>query len=264
VDVTKAGKGWRTLMIVAAQIGVAVALIYSWHYATVVGWMDPFFFSTPQRVGRTLVRIFQTGLVWKHVGATLHATVVGFLLGGSGGVLVGLLLSRSQVALSIANPFVFFFYSLPRIAIAPLFIVLLGLGIKSKIATVIFTVFFIMLINTIAGVRNIQPIWIQSARIMGASPSQISLRIVVPGVLVWIFTGIRVAASFAFASAVVGEFTGATRGVGYQLLLTSTNLDTTGVLAWMTVLGVLALSLSLLVGAIENRVLSWRPDNTGW
>jgi ABC-type nitrate/sulfonate/bicarbonate transport system permease component len=175
VDVTKAGKGWRTLMIVAAQIGVAVALIYSWHYATVVGWMDPFFFSTPQRVGRTLVRIFQTGLVWKHVGATLHATVVGFLLGGSGGVLVGLLLSRSQVALSIANPFVFFFYSLPRIAIAPLFIVLLGLGIKSKIATVIFTVFFIMLINTIAGVRNIQPIWIQSARIMGASPSQISL-----------------------------------------------------------------------------------------
>lgn len=254
----------RSIVIFATQLLVAAALISSWQGAVNIGIIDPFFFSSPIAVGIALGRIFNTGEVWHHVGITLYETLVGFGAGGLLGVVCGLLVSRSSTLLKISNPFIFFLYSLPRIAVAPLFIVILGLGVTSKIATVIFTVFFILLINTIAGVNNIQPLWIESARIMGASPAHISLRIVLPGVLSWIFAGIRVAASLAFASAVVAEFTGATAGVGYQLLLASTNIDTTGVMAWMIVLGLLALALNLLVGVIESRALAWRPAKNGW
>ena len=198
------------------------------------------------------------------MGVTFYETIVGFLLGGFLGILTGMLIGVSPITMRILNPFILFFYSMPRIALAPIFIVILGLGVGSKIATVAFTIFFILLINTVAGIENIQPIWIQSTRLMGATRLQIIRKVVLPGVLSWIFAGFRVALSLAFASAVIAEFTGATRGVGFQLMLSSSNFDTTGGFAWMIILGLMAVTLNVAMGKLEEQILAWRPTASKW
>lgn len=248
----------------AVQLALVLVLVALWELGAVTRVLNPFFFSSPDRIGGALLSLVRSGALWGQIWTTMYETIVGFVIGGSLGVLIGLVVSRSAFILRVLDPFIYFFYSLPRIAVAPLFIVLFGLGTRSKVVTVVFTVLFILLINTIAGVKQVQPLWIQSARIMGANSTQISVHVVLPGVMAWIFAGIRVAVSLAFGAAIVAEFTGSTAGVGYELLISSTNFDTTGVMTWILVLGVLALILTLLAGFAESHLLSWRTQTPSW
>jgi len=248
--------------LLAAQVTSAVVLLALWEGLARAKLIDTFFFSQPSTIAAGVLQVVTRGTVYAAVGTTLVETAVGFVVGSLLGTGLGILLARSAFVRRMLDPYIYFFYSLPRIAIAPLFIVLLGLGIRSKIATVVFAVFFILLINTVNGVLNIRPELVRVARIMGASSWQVTAKVVVPAVLSWIFAGLRLSVSMAFLSAVVAEFVGSTAGLGYQLQLASTYFDTTGVFVWMVILGVLSMALNLAIGWLERRLLRWRPPVT--
>ncbi|MDR7402665.1 MAG: ABC transporter permease [Armatimonadota bacterium] len=249
----------RAGTLLGAQLACGAGLLTLWEVLARTGLVDTFFFSRPSAILAGLLHAVARGTVYAAVAVTLFEASVGFTAGSLLGIALGILLARHAFVRELLDPFIYFFYSLPRIAVAPLFIVLLGLGVRSKVATVVFAVFFILLINTINGVLNIRPELVRSARIMGATSWQVTIKVVVPAVLSWIFAGLRLSVSMAFLSAVVAEFVGSTAGLGYQLHMASTYFDTTGVFVWMVVLGLLSVTLNVTIGWLERRVLRWRP-----
>jgi NitT/TauT family transport system permease protein len=240
----------RTLLY-AALLGV-------WEVLARVGVIDSFFFPAPSRVGGVLWTLLTKGDVFRESGVTLLEMSIGLAIGSAAGIAGGLLLVRWPAAERLTAPLVSFLYTMPRIALAPLFIVAFGLGIASKAATVIFSVFFILLISTIAGARNVSHDYIRGAQALGASDSQVTWKVLVPGTFAWIFSALRLAVSQAFLSAVVAEFVGSTGGLGYRLQIAAVYFNTSEIFAWLFVLGIFAVLVSAVVGAFERRVLRWR------
>lgn len=242
-----------------AQALVYALLIAAWELLARLELIDTFFFPEPSRIGGALWRLTISGEVFTHAGITFVEMAVGLVIGSAAGVAIGLGLVRAPLMWRLVQPLAYFAYSLPRIALAPLFIVAFGLGLTSKIATVVFTVFFVLLINTIAGAESVSHDYVRSARALGASEGQVTRKVLIPGTLAWIFSGLRLAVSLAFLSAVVAEFVGATGGLGYRLSLAAVYFNTVEIFAWLFVLGFFAALINVGVSAVERRLLRWRP-----
>lgn len=236
-------------------------ILGTWQLLVALGVIDPFYLPAPTAIGQEFWALLLEGRVIDEASITFLEMIVGLVIGATAGVTCGLAVVRVSWAWGLLQPLVYFAYALPRIALAPLFIVAFGLGIWSKIATVIFAVFFILLLNTVAGANDVGREYVQAARALGASDGQVLRRVIVPGTLAWIFSGLRLAASLAFLSAVVAEFVGSTGGLGYQLQLAATYFDTVGIYTWMLVLGICALLLNAVVGVVERHLLRWRPQS---
>lgn len=258
-----AWSGLKGFRLGLARIVLVTGLLAGWELLTRAGWLDPFFWSSPGRILRSLWQLTVSGDVVRETTTTLGESLAGLVIGSVLGIAVGLVLGQVDALRSLLDPLVYFFYSLPRVAIAPLFIVAFGIGVPSKIATAAFTVFFVLLLSTVSGVLNVEEAYVRMARIMGATPRQITLKIIVPSVMGWVFAGLRLAVSMAFLSAVVAEFAGSTSGLGYRLQLASTSFDTSGVFAWMVVLGIVSMAINLMVSALESRMLRWKPREKG-
>ncbi len=251
----------RALVLRTMQAGLYVALLAAWEAIARVGLIDTFFFPEPSKVGAALVRLVESGDVVREAGVTFVEMILGLVAGSIAGIAVGLVLVRLPTLSKLLRPLIYFAYSLPRIALAPLFIVAFGLGMASKVATVIFTVFFVLLINTVAGAQSVSNDYVRGARALGATSSQIAWKVLVPGTLAWIFSGLQLAVSLAFLSAVVAEFVGSTGGLGYRLQLAAVYFDTVEIFAWLFVLGAFAVLVNAIVGIFERRALRWRPES---
>jgi NitT/TauT family transport system permease protein len=248
------------LTLAAGRVAVCVGLLGGWEILTRAGIIDAFFFPEPSKIARALGDLIAKGDVFREAWVTTVEMFVGLVIGSAAGIGIGLLLVRLPTVERLTGPLVYFLYSLPRIALAPMFIVAFGLGIGSKIATVIFTVFFVLLINTVAGARSVSNDYVRGARALGATDSQIAWKVLVPGTLAWIFSGLRLAVSLAFLSAVVAEFVGSTGGFGYRLQLAAVYFNTVEIFAWLFVLGIFAVLVGAVVGLFERRALRWRPE----
>jgi NitT/TauT family transport system permease protein len=249
--------------LAAIRLTVARTLLYAailgiWEVLTRVGVIDAFFFPAPSKIAGVLGVLLGKGDVFRESAVTLVEMSVGLVVGSVAGISAGLLLVRWPPAERVASPLVSFLYTMPRIALAPLFIVAFGLGTVSKIATVIFSVFFILLISTTAGARNVSADYIRGAQALGATPSQVTWKVLVPGTFAWIFSALRLAVSQAFLTAVVAEFVGATGGLGYRLQIAAVYFNTAEIFAWLFVLGIFAVMVSAVVGVVERRALRWR------
>ena len=251
------GLGGRWFWVV--QTVVYAALLGIWELLARLEVIDTFFFPEPSRVAGALWRLTASGEVFTHAGITFVEMAVGLIIGSVAGIALGLTLVRLPLMWRLVQPLAYFAYSLPRIALAPLFIVAFGLGLTSKIATVVFTVFFVLLINTIAGAESVSHDYVRSARALGASEGQVTRKVLIPGTLAWIFSGLRLAVSLAFLSAVVAEFVGATGGLGYRLSLAAVYFNTVEIFAWLFVLGFFAALINVGVSVVERRLLRWRP-----
>jgi len=245
--------GWRLLL--------TVVLLAAWEIAATT-ITTPFWISQPSRVFWRLVSLATSGLLFWHVWATLQSAMLGLALGGVVGVALGLLLGAYPRVAAVVDPLLMGLNSLPRVALAPLFIIWFGIGLPSKVVLAFSLVVFPVLINAYQGVRGVDRDLVDMLRTMQASPWQIARRVTIPSTLPWIFAGLRIGLGMGLIGAVVGELVGSSRGVGYYVESAAANFDTTGVFAGLVILMILTIALSELMKLVETRLFRWRPPET--
>jgi len=218
-----------------------------------------FFFGKPLAVLQKIWEWFAGGKIYEHLLVTLIETLFAFAIGTALGLVVGLWLALSATASALADPYIKAMNAMPRVILAPIFAVWFGLGMLSKVALGITLVFFIVFFNVYQGVKEVSPVVLNNARMLGASAGQLLRTVYVPSAMSWVFSSLHTAVGMAFVGAVVGEYLGSARGVGYLILQAEGAFDINTVFAGILVLTAFALALDTVVTAIENRLLVWRP-----
>ena len=252
------------------QLGLLVALIVFWYAMTTPGLIPPFmfdndrqaafFFGEPVRVAERIWTWFVTDAdIYRHLGVTLTETVLAFAIGAIGGLGGGLWLALSPMASAILEPYIKAMNSMPRIILAPIFAVWFGLGIASKVALGVTLVFFIVFFNVYQGVKEVSPVVLANARMLGASQRQLLRHVYLPSATSWVFSSLHTSVGLAFVGAVVGEYLGSSQGVGYLILQAEGSFDINTVMAGIVVLTAFALALDAAVGPIEKRLMKWQP-----
>ncbi len=261
----------RRFRLTLLQVLVGVVIIAIWHFGSTIKIpagvltqkafypLDPFFFSTPLAVFQRTWRDFYTGVIWYHLGITLLETALAFVIGAVGGVVIGFWFARQQLVAAIFDPYVKMANALPRVVLAPIFMLWLGLGIWSKVALGVTLVFFIVFFNVYQGVKEVSPTVLSNARMLGMSERQLMRHVYWPSALSWMFSSLHTAVGFALVGAVVGEYLGSAAGLGYRIHQAEGVFDTTGVFSGMFVLAVFVIIIDAGVTAIENRLMVWRP-----
>ncbi|MES2843339.1 MAG: ABC transporter permease [Pseudomonadota bacterium] len=252
------------------QIGLLVALIVFWYAMTTPGLLPnfmfendrqaAFFFGEPLRVAERVWAWFVTDAdIYQHLGVTLTETVLAFAIGALGGLGGGLWLALSPMASAILEPYIKAMNSMPRIILAPIFAVWFGLGIASKVALGVTLVFFIVFFNVYQGVKEVSPVILANARMLGASQKQLLRHVYLLSATSWVFSSLHTSVGLAFVGAVVGEYLGSSQGVGYLILQAEGSFDINTVMAGIVVLTGFALVLDAVVGKIEKRLMKWQP-----
>src|SRR4051812_41627616 len=258
-----AGSWRRRLALIGWRLLLTAALLLAWEVAATT-ITTPFWISQPSRVFGRLVSLTGSGLLFWHVAATLQAALLGLALGGVVGVALGLALGARPRIAEVVDPLLMGLNSLPRVALAPLFIIWFGIGLPSKVILAFSLVIFPVLINTYQGVRGVDQSLVDVLRTMRASGWQIARRVTLPSTLPWIMAGLRIGLGMSLIGAVVGELVGASRGVGYYVEAAAANFDTTGVFAGLVILMVLTIALSELMKLVEARLFRWKSlENRG-
>lgn len=244
------------------QIGLFVGSLLAWEGLVWAKILDAFFFSTPSSIFLRLMEWLIKGDIYRHLSITLIETLFAFVIGTGLGIGIGLWLALTPKALKVLEPYIKAFNAVPRVILAPIFTLWFGLGMTSKVALGVTLVFFLAFFNTYQGVREVNPIVLSNARMLGASRSQLLQYVYLPSTAGWIISSLRSSIGFAVVGAVVGEYMGSSAGLGYLIAQAEGVFDTTGVFAGMTLLVGFVLILDSVVNQIERRVLAWRPSGT--
>ena len=197
--------------------------------------------------------------IYQHLGVTLLETLLAFVIGTLLGLVFGLWLALAPTASAIFDPYVKALNAMPRVILAPIFAMWFGLGIWSKVALAVTLVFFIVFFNVYQGVREVSPTVLANARMLGASQKQLLRTVYLPSATSWVFSSLHTSVGLAFVGAVVGEYLGSARGVGYLILQAEGTFDVNSVFAGIVVLTACALALDALVGRIERHLMKWQP-----
>ena len=252
------------------QLALLLALFAFWHLMTTPGLLPlfmfdndrqaAFFFGEPVKVlGRVWAWFVVTGDIYRHLAVTLIETLLAFGIGSVLGLLAGLWLALSPLASAILEPYVKALNAMPRIILAPIFSVWFGLGIASKVALGVTLVFFIVFFNVYQGVKEVSPVVLANARMLGANKKQLLRHVYLPSAMSWVFSSLHTSVGLAFVGAVVGEYLGSSQGVGYLILQAEGTFDMNTVMAGILVLTVFALVLDAGVGRVERRLMKWQP-----
>jgi NitT/TauT family transport system permease protein len=250
--------------LLSLQVLVAVVSIGAWYVLTtypVFGHilLPPFFFSTPIDVVKQIVAWFVSGVIWKHLWVTLWESILAFVIGSIGGILVGFWFARQPRTAAVFDPYVKMANALPRVVLAPIFTLWLGLGIWSKVALGVTLVFFIVFFNVYQGVKEVSTTVLANARMLGMNEGQLMRHVYWPSALSWMFSSLHTSVGFAVVGAVVGEYLGSAAGLGYLIQQAEGVFDVGGVFAGMFVLAAFVIVIDALVSVIEKRLLVWRP-----
>jgi len=247
----------QKLRIYQALLLVAVFVV--WHVLTATAILPPFFFGRPLVVLEKIWEWFASGKIYMHLAITLAETALAFVVGTLLGLGIGLWLALSPMASALLDPYIKALNSMPRVILAPIFAVWFGLGIWSKVALGVTLVFFIVFFNVYQGVKEVSPVVLNNARMLGATPAQLLRTVYLPSATSWVFSSLHTSVGMAFVGAVVGEYLGSAAGVGYLILQAESVFDINTVLAGILVLTGFALALDGLVTLAERRLLVWRP-----
>ncbi len=252
------------------QLGLLVVVFVAWHVLTAPGLVKPFLFDNDQQAafffGEPL-KIFQriwgwfftSADIYKHLWITLLETVLAFGIGTAAGLGMGLWLALSPLAAAILDPYIKAANSMPRVILAPIFAVWFGLGVASKVALGVTLTFFIVFFNVYQGVKEVSPVVLANARMLGAGQRQLLRHVYLPSATSWVFSSLHTSVGLAFVGAVVGEYLGSSQGVGYLILQAEGSFDINTVMAGILVLTAFALLLDALVGQVERRLMKWQP-----
>jgi len=253
----------RRLTVRFWQVLLLVVLLGGWELLARAKIIDVFFFSSPSAIAARLYQWITQGAdgtpLWFHVWVTIEEALLGFFSGFILGILAGVALGRNRMASDVLTIYIKVFNSVPRVVLAPIFILLFGLGLTSKVALSFVMVFFIVFSNAFQGVREADRALIANARILGASKWQLTRSVIVPSAMSWIFASLHVSFGFAIVGAIVGEFVGARHGIGVLIQIAGGAFDTAGMYAAIVIIMVVALAAEYAVTIFENRLAKWRP-----
>ena len=251
----------ENLKIVAIRLALLVTVLLTWEIAsgTII---DPFWMSEPSAIFQTLYAWLLSGELFFHLSITAQEMFIGFFIGATGGAILGFILGQWDFGAKILDPFIMALYSLPKVALAPLFILWFGIGIEMKIVFAAVIVFYLVFFNTYAGVKNVDNDLLDNIRLMGASKWQIVKKVTIPSALNWVFVGLKMSVPYALIGAVIGEITASNRGVGFLISYSAGQFDTAGTFAAILILMFMSVSLNFGLGALEKRFLRWKVTNT--
>jgi NitT/TauT family transport system permease protein len=242
---------------------ILAGLLLFWEVLAALGWVNPLYAPPPHQVVLTLLDLFQTGEILPHLQATFTAALLG--LGGGvliGGVL-GLMAAFSPVFSDLLEPFMLLLNAIPRVILAPLFVIWLGIGLASKVALSLILVAVLIFFAVYGGVKQVDPRLLERVRTLGGGRSWLLKEVYLPSLSAWVLSSLKVAVGFAFTGAVVGEFVASSRGLGYLLSFAQSTYNARLSLALITLIVLFVLFLFFLFGRLENRLLRWRPKNQG-
>jgi sulfonate transport system permease protein len=266
---SKSTDGRSRLRLRIYQGLLLVLLVAAWYVLTSPTLLPPFYFSDPKQaaflfgepaeVAVRLWKWFASGEIYIHLWVTLVETLLAFLIGTVLGVVFGMWLALSPTASAIFDPYITAANAMPRVILAPIFFIWFGLDIGSKVALGVTLVFFIVFFNVYQGVREVSPVVLANARMLGASRRQLLRHVYLPSAMSWVFASLHNSVGLAFVGAVVGEYLGSARGVGYLIHQAEGLFDMNTVVAGILLLTVFALILDGLVGLAERRLMVWQP-----
>ena len=248
----------QTVFVNLARLALVLALLWLWDVGA--RRLGELFVAHPEDVARRLVEIGRSGQLWTDMRATLTATGLGFAIGWTLGTVLPLLLVGAPRAARAIEPYVIASMGIPKFALAPLLILWFGIGLAPKVVLVAFMVFYMIFINTFAGLRTVDRRLVDMARVVGASRPQIAREIQWPWMQPFVFSGLKLALPRALSAAIVGEFLVADHGLGHYIENARQTGDTVGVFSGIVVVTLLVLALSAALNVLERRALSWRPS----
>jgi NitT/TauT family transport system permease protein len=248
-----AGKAGRVL--VRLLPGLAILAFWQWASGRLI---REIYVSKPTAVAARLYELFASGEIYPHLLTTGEELVLGYLIGVTGGILGGYALGRSARLAHIFEPYVMAFYGIPKIALAPLFIIWFGIGIGSKVALASIMVFFLVFYNVYTGVRGVDRELVNLALVMGANQRQLSYHVYFPAAAPFVLLGMRMAVPYAVIGVIVGEFTSSFQGLGLFIHEASSTYDPAGVFAGIAILLAFVIAANFLAGRLERRLLRWK------
>lgn len=255
-----AGFQFRALRITCIRFAIIGGFLLLWQVAS-GRWIEPFLISSPTRIFASMISGFQSGDLVRHTWVTFLEIAIGFPLGAVTGIALGYWFGRSRVLAEIFEPIIMALNGIPRTALAPLFIVWLGIGIWSKVGVVFLLTFFLNFFNTYTGMRQMDQEYVDLARLMRVRGWKLTFRVILPAISPYVFTGIRTSIPFSVIGAIVGEFIAATEGVGYFIRLSAGIFRTADVFVGIIVLMFMVILMDKVAGMVERRVLRWQKQS---
>ena len=249
----------RGLGVTAIRAGIVGGFLLLWQLAS-GRWIEPFLISSPSRIFSSMLAGFQSGDLWQHSWVTLQEILIGFPLGALTGIALGYYFGRSRTLAEIFEPIIIALNGIPRTALAPLFIVWLGIGIWSKVGVVFLLTFFLNFFNTYTGMRQMDQEYVDLARLMRVRGLKLTFRVILPAISPYVFTGIRTSIPFSVIGAIVGEFIAATEGIGFFIRLSAGIFRTADVFVGIIVLMLMVIIMDKIAGTVEKRVLRWQTQ----
>ena len=245
------------ITVIVGQVSIGVGFLVLWQLVSGL-WVDEFFLSQPTLIAERIAELTASGELWMHLRVTLLETGIGLLVGLPLGVILGIAVATSRVAGRWVYPYVIALYSLPRVALAPLFIVWFGIGLFSKVMMVVTMVVFVAFYNVYQGVKSIDQDLLDMTKSYRASRFVTLRWVMLPSIGAWMLTALRLAIGLGLIGAIIAELIGSSVGIGYYIKLSSNLFDTTGVMTGLIVITVVAMLLEQVVALVERRVLRYR------
>lgn len=248
-------------LIHITRLSLIVVFLLLWQMGASTGVLDPYFFGMPSRIAGDLWSMTVDGSIFYHTWVTLQETLMGFLLGALAGIILAFLLAASPFWAKVLDPVIMVLYGIPRIALAPLFILWFGLGMASKVVFAFALVLFLVFYNTLAGLKAVDREMIDAVKIMGATRYQILSKVILPSVSPWIVASLKSGMGMALLGAIVGEYIGGNAGLGWLINHAAGLFQTNRVFSALVALGVLVTVMNEVLKMVEKRLLKWRPQN---
>lgn len=242
------------------RFGIVGGFLLLWQIAS-GRWIEPFLISSPSRIFTSMIAGFQSGDLLQHTWVTFTEIAIGFPLGALTGVALGYWFGRSRLLAEIFEPIIIALNGIPRTALAPLFIVWLGIGIWSKVGVVFLLTFFLNFFNTYTGMRQMDQEYVDLARLMRVRGLKLTFRVILPAISPYVFTGIRTSIPFSVIGAIVGEFIAATEGIGFFIRLSAGIFRTADVFVGIIILMFMVILMDKIAGMVEKRVLRWQTQS---
>jgi NitT/TauT family transport system permease protein len=253
----------RTQTVYFWRYFILVVFLGSWEAMTRAKLADPFFFSSPSAIFARLYEWITEGTsegsLWYHLWVTMEESFLGFFTGSVAGIVAGIALGRNRMLADVFSVYIKVINSIPRVVLAPIFIMIFGLGLTSKVALSFVMVFFVVFSNAFQGVREADRNLLANAQILGAKDWQLTRAVVIPSAMSWIFASLHVSFGFAIVGAIVGEFVGARYGIGLLINVAKGSFDAAGMYAAIVIIMVVALAAEYAMTIIENHLAKWRP-----
>lgn len=246
-------------LVAGLQLILVVALLGLWEWGAQTKHIDTFFFASPSQIGTSIAKWWSKGYVIGDVVTTMEETLLGLFIGGLAGIVLGVLLASNRLLGAVFEPLLVVLNAMPRVTLVPLFILWFGFTIWSKVMGAIVLVLFVVFFATYAGIKDVDPTLVASARVLGAKRSGVVRHVLVPSALTWIFASLRSAVGFALIGAVVAEYLGANAGVGYRIQASESQLDTSGVFGGLAILMALVFVVDTVIRRIQQRLIVWKP-----